>query len=213
MRRSFIKDPSLILYLPLYKLDGNSFMSQDAYGHLCTVYGATWGIQGRYFITDDYILIPNKPSLQIDPAITYEFWVNQSALKSENTWIFNNYANPLSIDLRSVNGDIRCRQYSANGQFVTYSSGDVIFTTGVWYHIVATISSGVLVLYSNSVQVATATNAAMDSIAMTTDFLIGTYNNTSDYFNGYIGELRIYNRALSVLEIQKNYLATKWRYR
>ena len=55
----FIFDPSLVLYLPLYELDGASFMSKDAYGHLCTVTGATWTPRGRSFDgTDDHIALP-----------------------------------------------------------------------------------------------------------------------------------------------------------
>lgn len=35
----FILDPRLVLYLPLWKLDGASFADHSAYGHLCTVKG------------------------------------------------------------------------------------------------------------------------------------------------------------------------------
>ena len=35
---------------------------------------------------------------------------------------------------------------------------------------------------------------------------------TAELWNGLIDEVRIYNRALTPLEIQHNYLATKWRY-
>jgi len=47
VKRDFIFDPSLVLYLPLYQLDGWAFMSRDAYGHLCSVTGAKWTPQGR----------------------------------------------------------------------------------------------------------------------------------------------------------------------
>ena len=46
-KRRFKLDPSLVLYLPLYELDGSSFRSRDAYGHLATVTGALWTPQGR----------------------------------------------------------------------------------------------------------------------------------------------------------------------
>jgi len=53
---NFVFDPSLELYLPLYELDGSSFMSKDACGHICLVTGALWGSQGRTFDGgDDYI--------------------------------------------------------------------------------------------------------------------------------------------------------------
>ena len=53
---NFIFDPSLVLYLPLHQRDGSSFMSKDAYGHVCTVTGAVWTPEGRLFDgVDDYI--------------------------------------------------------------------------------------------------------------------------------------------------------------
>src|SRR3990167_5915362 len=52
-------DPSLVLYLPLWKKDGSSFMSDDAYGHLATVTGATWGSQGRTFDGVDDLIEAN----------------------------------------------------------------------------------------------------------------------------------------------------------
>ena len=36
--------------------------------------------------------------------------------------------------------------------------------------------------------------------------------NRNYYFKGLIGDVRVYNRALTPLEIQRIYLATKWRY-
>ena len=68
---NFIFDPYLVLYLPLYELDGASFMSKDAYGHLCTVIGALWRPNGRYFDgIDDRIdlgiaLLGNANTLEI----------------------------------------------------------------------------------------------------------------------------------------------------
>lgn len=63
-------DPYLKLYLPLYELDGSSFMSKDAYGHLCTVTGALWRPNGRWFDkTSDIITCGN-----IGTARTLCFW-------------------------------------------------------------------------------------------------------------------------------------------
>src|SRR3972149_6505876 len=75
VRRKFQYDPSCVLYLPLYELDGASFASRDAYGHLCTVTGATWGLQGRTFNgTSDWINCGTS-SILVPPQITLEFWL------------------------------------------------------------------------------------------------------------------------------------------
>jgi hypothetical protein len=42
-------------------------------------------------------------------------------------------------------------------------------------------------------------------------FTVGRYL-TETSFKGLIGEIMLYNRALSLAEIQHNYLGTKWRY-
>ena len=70
----FIFDPSMVLYLPLYELDGASFMSKDAYGHLCTVTGALWTSQGRDFDgIDDSITLPTAFDSLTD--LTLEAWL------------------------------------------------------------------------------------------------------------------------------------------
>ena len=75
----FIYDPSLVLYIPLHQLDGSLFMSQDAYGHLCTVTGAAWTLQGYDFDgTDDKIDCGSNTILDnlFDGGGTVLAWIN-----------------------------------------------------------------------------------------------------------------------------------------
>ena len=59
-------DPTLALYLPLWyphgDMTGSPIYSYDKNRHSCTVYGATWGSQGRTFAGADFI--------NIDAALT-----------------------------------------------------------------------------------------------------------------------------------------------
>ena len=73
----YIRDNSLVLDLPLYKLDGTKFKSQDAYGHLCTVTGALWRLTHRNFDGDDDINLSDPAALGLT-ALTILVWVNQS---------------------------------------------------------------------------------------------------------------------------------------
>ena len=76
LKRSFILDPALRLYLPLWKLDGNSFQSKDAYGHLATVTGATKVLQGFSFDgVDDKITIPHAATLDFGLTSFWEMMV------------------------------------------------------------------------------------------------------------------------------------------
>lgn len=72
----FIRDSSLVLYLPLYELQGTSFLSKDTYGHTCTVTGTTLTPTGRSFDgIDDNIEIAAHSALDIVDDITIEAWV------------------------------------------------------------------------------------------------------------------------------------------
>ena len=83
-------DPYCKLYLPFWKLDGDSFADHSAYGHLCTNYGSKWQLDGRYFDgDDDKVDCGNHPSLQItstDPFTMFSEF-NPSSLTSMDTLI------------------------------------------------------------------------------------------------------------------------------
>ena len=70
-----------VLYLPLWKRDGASFMSDDAYGHLCTANGCLWTPQGRRLDgTDDKLTVSAASSLDCTNALTVATWINQTVL-------------------------------------------------------------------------------------------------------------------------------------
>lgn len=210
---NFIFDPSLVLYLPLYELDGASFMSRDAYGHLCTVTGAVWRPSGRYFDgSDDQATIPAHSAFEISDAITVEIWAYIKALSSSTHGFI------VKSPLGSSYGD---------WDFFQQTNGTVTFTLlnvglaqgaaipiGHWYHIAATYDRANIVLYYNAEIAKTTAKTAVMETNQRSIYLAVFYQATaSRRLNGTIGEVRIYNRALTPLEIQHNYLATKWRYR
>jgi hypothetical protein len=45
-----------------------------------------------------------------------------------------------------------------------------------------------------------------------TNFVIGSNGGNSEFLNGNISQVQIYNRALSAQEISQNFNATKGRY-
>jgi hypothetical protein len=86
-------------------------------------------------------------------------------------------------------------------------------TNTKWYYVTSTISNNVATIYVNGIQENT----------ITKEFTIGSWSSGGDigrrggfsqtqYFNGMISNLQIYNRALTSNEILQNYNATKSRY-
>ena len=210
--RGFIRDPSLVLDLPLYKLDGASFMSKDAYGHLCTVTGALCRPNGRIFDGDDRISVANVASLNITGTITVEAWVKADAGQSTSrSIVVKTGTSPYYFyGLRLVGSRLRM-QISIDGS--TYGVDvDANYTANTWTHVVGLYDGSNVKLYIDMV-VQAAAPAASGAIDVGNGVLTIASWQTLEYFEGYIGEVRIYNRGLTPLEIQHSYLATKWRYR
>lgn len=210
----FIFDPSLVLYLPLHELDGVAFQSKDAYRHPCTATGAIWRPTGRYFDgTDDYIAAGNHTA--INNCKTVEAWF-QSTRASTEQGIVSRYldnTNRWLIVIRASDNKIKMFHPPASNYII--QSDNAIGGDGEWHHMAVTYD-GTLQMYVDSyLQASTSTYDPLGEGDGGTVH-IGTYfynSATTGEFRGLIGEVRVYNRALTPLEIQRNYLATKWRYR
>lgn len=206
----FVLDPSLALYLPLHRLDEASFMSKDAYGHLCTVTGALWRPNGRWFDgSDDLINCGTSPSLDITGGITLEVWVYASTTGAFQTIIDKGLE---YYCLRLTSGNFL--EFKWLDESSDYHTTAPPFTSyfNLWTHIVATYDGSNAVVYLNLTPL---TESEGNHTINTTSFglFLGARYNNANPFNGTIGEVRVYRRALTPLEIQRNYLATKWRYR
>ena len=213
-RMDFIFDPSLVLYLPLHRLDGASLISKDAYGHLCTVTGALWRPNGRYFDgLDDTINCGTGSSLMnINDALTVETWVKLAAVNAYQGIISCGEDAATWVDcpwlLRMLSSNKLCATIDDAAAIL---SGDTVLTTDIWYHTALTYDKVNLKLFldaqeDGSTAYTTALTSGVHAVR------IGEYRDGNN-INALIGEVRIYNRTLTPLEIQRNYLATKWRYR
>ncbi len=212
---SFIFDPSLVLYLPLYELDGSSLMSKDKYGHLCTVTGASWRPSSRCFDgVDDKINCGTSPALDFAGGdFSLEAWFCPMLADGVARRIINKHKNmgsgqvgyalyftqPGSVVFSVIN----------NGMFYNTAVSGVV--TNRWTHVMATRQGAVSAVYVDGQRYQGTGTAA--SITNDAYLAIGSNSSAGEFFTGYIGEVRIYCRLLSAQEAQHNYLATKWRYR
>jgi len=211
----FIFDPSLVLYLPLYELDGASFTSRDVDGHLCTVTGAVWRPNGHYFDgSDDEVNCGNNVSLDITDAITIEAWIDPSNLndrtivgKMESVAGGRQYA--FQVDTNHLRLLLR---NSADTGWLTLEDSISVLQTDVWHSWAAAWDGQALKYYLDG-EADGSFSASGTLLSTNTNLRLGRNQGGSAYFNGLVGEVRIYNRALTPQEIQHNYLATKWRYR
>ena len=215
----------LALYLPLWhpELTGGTIVSKDPNAHSCTVTGAVWTSQGRSFDgTDDKITIANHPALNITGALTLEAWARCTLYTAAGT-VFGSILEMVNAATPTDNYDLLLT-YNAVGPtltlyFVWYNgayqttSVDNGWIYNQWCHYVVTYNYGTVTLYRDGVNIKSE-SGKLALISSTGNTLqIGKYAvGSQGWFKDMIGEVRIYNRALTPEEIQQNYLATKSRY-
>ncbi len=206
--KNLIHDPNLVLYLPLWKLDGGSFTDKSAYGHTCTVTGAVWGVQGRTFDRDDdRILIPNHASLNMGTSDFNLFiWVKFTAIDATNQYVFYKEAD---YSLRVANDvmTFTIAGVAAATADTTSLSPGVFYLLGVTYDqtndLVSYYINGVL-----SSQPAFATEGSGASILS-----LGIAPDLTQELGGVAGDIFIYKgRVLTPQEVQRLYIKTKRRY-
>ncbi len=173
----------------------------------------TWtdGVQGltgkalSFDGSNDYVSVP---SVNPTTAITVEAWV-KSAISTgySGVWQLVSKYNAYILGTGSTGGNnMNFIVYTTTWQYGTYYT---VPDPQNWHHFVGTYDS-----------VARVKKLYVDGIQKTSDVITGTINPDTgplhiahressaigtDHFNGTIDEVRIYGRALTAMEIQKQY--------
>ncbi|KKN22970.1 hypothetical protein LCGC14_0909730 [marine sediment metagenome] len=211
----------LVLYLPLWALNNggtNSIQSVDAYKHSCSVTGALWQPDGRLLDkNDDWITVPNHSALPKAGDLTHLLWYKPTS-------VFSSY-NLLDCSSTNVDGWVLQGQNvdSGNLAYGNYRSGAGDFldtagtnglTAGSWGFIAITyevsITTGKIyidkVIGDTEVAMTAAVTNSRD-IRMGASLVTGAQDS-----DGILGEYWLYNRVLSVAEMEHTYNVTAWRY-
>lgn len=171
-------------------------MSKDVYGHRCQNFGSVWNLKGRSFDgVDDYVQVPDHPTLDISSIWTIEFRIKFNAAT-------NGTVITKSTGIESNSHGIRIQ---SNGVlFVTEGATDRLSSDysaylGQWLHVTAKSSDIGSELFFNGNRIATGTQFAIffNNVA---NLRIGNaayafWGSGSAPFNGLIDEVRILNRA------------------
>lgn len=97
-------------------------------------------------------------------------------------------------------------EFSLNSLLVTSPSA---VSTGSYYHLAVVVNSaGIATLYINKDAVGTASGAALAAVTFTTAYLGQSTDSTAVYLNGRIDAFRIYDVALTAVEIGKLHQTT-----
>jgi glucose/arabinose dehydrogenase len=165
--------------------------------------GAVWvdGRMGRGLSFDgvnDLVTIAASSSLDLTGGMTLEAWVYPRTVSGWRTVVLKPRPGNVAYGLSGSTSNGRPSAEVAVGPNREVR-GPSSLPLNTWSHLAATYDGAHIRLYVNGGQVASV--AATGTIFQSTSPLhIG--GNLSDYFNGVIDEIRIYNRPLTPAEIQ-----------
>jgi hypothetical protein len=205
----------------------NTAYDLSGFGNTATLVNGTGftGTNGGAFLfdgTNDYIGVNNNSSLQ-PTNLTLEIWFKLNVVLASQPTGF-----PLLLDKYSLSSFTGYRilfEKSADElQFTVFDSvqDNKAAITGAgaklsqnWNCVQGTFDGNTTKIYLNGVLQQTFTRTFSISYN-NEDLYLGTYYAVSDgfqhYINAYLGNVRIYNRALSATEIQQNFNAMRERY-
>ena len=148
----------------------------------------------------DYVEIPDSTSLSITgTGITLEAWIKPKVGASNGAIIHKN--NHYSLRWQNTGtityADSITWSYATIGYYGNAPAGQ-------WNHIIVTFDGSTIRFYINGVEVGSKVRSgSLTDNAI--DLGIGSYNFTSNFFNGQIDDVRIYSHALSAAQIQQHY--------
>jgi hypothetical protein len=187
--------------------EGSGTTVTDASGHnnTGTISGATWTTAGKFGGalvfngTSAKVTIPDAPSLRLTTDMTLEAWVKPS--KVTRAWRDVIYKGNDNYFLEATTNRKVPGGGGTFGPNDVWMYGTAALAVNTWTHLALIYDGVTLRLYVNGVQVAS--RAQTGNLATSANPLqIGGDSIFGQYFQGTIDEVRIYNQALSLSEIQ-----------
>jgi fibronectin type 3 domain-containing protein len=173
----------------------------------------TTGITGQalsFTSPSTYVVVPDSSSLRISTdEMTVAAWVkiNSFPLRSSNTdpAIVEKDGSEFMLGLAGSNSNTPRFRLTTTSGTVTVQFGSS--SVGRWYHYVGVYDGSKMRLYESGVLIGS--KAQSGTIDMSTvDLNIGHRSLYNSYVDGTIDEVRIYNRALTGVEVQALYNST-----
>jgi hypothetical protein len=191
---------------------GTQAADRSGNGNVGTISGATWTTQGKHGSAltfdgvNDWVTVADANALDLTTGMTLEAWVYPTAGGS-GSWrnviikerpsgeAYNLYSNA------DTNAPVVYVVRAAQPGTALDARGTAALALNTWTHVAATFDNATLRLYVNGTQVGT--RAVAGPLVTSTGALrIGGNSLWGEFFQGRLDDVRIYNRALTAIEIQ-----------
>ena len=205
-------DTNLVGYWSFDEGSGTFLQDESENNNHGTIYGdAQWtqGISGQALMFDgvnDYVKIPDSDSIRISGDITLSAWVKTSTMKSTDPIISKGPGDHTFGYFLGTGTGYPPHQASfqlhPTGEPGIDLHSEETLSVEQWYHIVGTRSGTSMKIYINGVLDNTIICFPGSIRTNTYPLDFGAHYSYSVLYKGILDEVRIYNRALSVTEIQ-----------
>ena len=188
--------------------EASGVIAADTSGHAHdgSVTGATVvaGVDGNardFSGTSQYVNLGNSATMDVTGTITMAAWIKPEATNSYRNIISHGHA--ISPDgevvLRITDGAYQVGSW--NGANAMASAGDANADLNTWVHIAGVYDGTHWRIYRNGVEIGN-TASAQGAVSVADDWAIGARGTgTERFFDGAIDDARLYDRALSAVEV------------
>jgi len=191
------------------EVSGTTVADASGKGNLGTISNATRITNGHsgkalsFNGTNAWVTVKDSASLDLSTSMTLEAWVYPTSLTTGGKTVIAKELSGGAVYNLYANEDANVPISSFNDGNYQVISGPNQLRVNQWAHLVSTYDGQYQRLYVNGVEVA---NQAQNSLIQpsTGALRIGGNSVWGEYFQGYIDEVRIYNRALTATEVTNN---------
>lgn len=159
-----------------------------------------------------YFDVPHASNLNLTSSLSIGMWISPNSVSNYNTLLTKSTGTTtINYDLSlGSTGALRFAYNNATNCGVTTPvvvSSTATITPNNWNYVTVTLSGTALTFYINGISAGTGTITNLCG-SVTGNLTLGKDRGTN-YYNGYIDEVAIWNRALTPSEVQQIYLGTK----
>ncbi len=195
----------------IYDVSGNSNTGNFAAGSAAP----TWAEGGKrsalkFDGSNDSIEVADHPTLEISPSVTVSAWINTNTVSGAHDIVGRFRTNGHRIwTLFTAGNDMYFTPGDSSGNYNSAydtNAGAGSLAVNTWYHFVGTVGGSRIKVFVNGVQKNDKAGPSALYTGSTDPYHIGMRGGGSNYFSGFIDNIRIYSRALSLEEIQALYV-------
>tara|TARA_R110000772_G_scaffold243012_1_gene355717 strand:+ start:939 stop:1616 length:678 start_codon:yes stop_codon:yes gene_type:complete len=193
---------------PVYNLINNATGNLRNGTTYITSNGGAFDFDG----TNDFVEFSDDTNLN-NQTLTMESWIQLDSTLAQNAFIFEKgQVNTQYSNFVATNSYLYFRTMSLSTQDLTLNLNSYT-SAGLWTYITCTYGAGAKCIYINGVLRSTQTGLTGTIPTNTTGLFLGAYGPGTSYFmNGKIAVSRVYNKALTQVEISQNFNAQKSRF-